>query len=268
MIVTGSDEIGQAMAQRVADLIVDAALHSPRSMQKRIGPSEVGEPCERKLSYKMLDWPEAAGDRDPIASVLGTGFHSWMEEVFTSRNTVIDGTTPRYKVEEKVTVREGYTDDATLRGSSDLYDRLSGTVFDWKLVGTSSLDNYRRKGPGDQYRIQAHLYGLGQENAGETPTRVAIVFVARYHELKVHVWTEAYDRQVALDALARLDRIRQQLMDLDPEQFPERWSQIPTSEQAKCRFCPWLKPGSTDLSVGCPGAVKANAGASLQALVA
>lgn len=263
MIATGSDDIGQALAQRVADLIVDAATRAPRSLQKRIGPSEVGDPCERKLSYKLLDWPEAAPSSDPIASVLGTSFHAWMEEVFERRNT--EG---RYKIEERVTVREGFTEAATLSGSSDLYDRITGTVFDWKLVGVSSLDNYRRKGPGDQYRKQAHLYGLGQENAGETPTRVAIVFVARYHELRVHVWTEPYDRQVALDALARLDRIRQQLMDLDPEQHPERWSQIPASEQAKCRFCPWLKPGSTDLSAGCPGAARPNTGASFDALIA
>ncbi|MFF3324922.1 hypothetical protein [Streptomyces sp. NPDC002889] len=263
MIATGSDDIGQALASRVADLIVDAANNAPRSQQKRIGPSEVGDPCERKLTYKMYDWPTVTDGGDPIASILGTGFHSWMEEAFTGRNTA-----GRYKIEERVTVREGATDDSTLAGSSDLYDRGTGTVFDWKLVGTSTLDNYRRKGPGDQYRKQAHLYGLGQENAGETPQRVAIVFVARYHELRVHVWTEPYDRQVALDALERLDRIRQQLIDLDPEAHPERWSQIPTSEEAKCRFCPWFKPGSTDLSVGCPGVQKQPTRSGFESLIA
>ena len=60
MIATGSDDLGQALAERVGGLIVDAANNAPRSLQKRIGPSEVGDPCERKLSYKLLDWPEAA----------------------------------------------------------------------------------------------------------------------------------------------------------------------------------------------------------------
>lgn len=263
MITTGSDQIGEALAARVAELITDAALNSPRSLQTRIGPSEVGDPCERKLTYKMYDWPPAAKDSDPIASVLGTGFHAWMEEAFTARNT--DG---RYKIEERVTVRPGFTEHSTLEGSSDLYDRVTGTVFDWKLTGTSSLDSYRRKGPGAQYRTQAHLYGLGQENAGEHPKRVAIVFVARYHELRVHVWTEAYQRQVALDALDRLDRIRQRIYDLDPEAHPERWSQIPTSEDAKCRFCPWMKPGSTDLSVGCPGVMKPSTRTGFESLIA
>lgn len=263
MIATGNDATGQALAARVADLITDAANNSPRSRQTRIGPSEVGEPCERKLTYKMYDWPAANADQDPIASVLGTGFHGWMEEAFAARNA--DG---RYKIEERVTVRQGYTEHSTLDGSSDLYDRVTGTVYDWKLTGTSSLDSYRRKGPGVQYRTQAHLYGLGQENAGEYPKRVAIVFVARYHELRVHVWTELYDRQIALDALDRLDRIRQRLYDLDPEAHPERWSQIPTSEDAKCRFCPWLKPGSTDLAVGCPGTQKQSVRTGFEGLVA
>lgn len=263
MNFTGSGDIGTAIAQRVGDFIIQTANNSPRSRQKRIGPSEVGDPCERKLSYRMYDWPTAADGGDPIASVLGTGFHSWMEEAFAARNT-----SDRYKIEERVMVREGYTEDSTLAGSSDLYDRHTATVFDWKLTGVTSLDRYRREGPGPQYRTQAHLYGLGQENAGETPERVAIVFVARHHELRIHVWTEPYDRTVAVDALHRLDRIRQQLMDLEPDIHPERWSQIPTSDQAKCRFCPWFKPGSADLSAGCPGVVKPSARTGFESLVA
>jgi hypothetical protein len=250
---SGSDDTGEILAERIAALIVDTALNSPRSLQKRLGPSEVGDPCERRLTYKLLDWPKANEHQDPAANIIGTGFHTWMEEAFTRRQTVLPDGRPRYKVEERVTVRDSTAPGAVIAGSTDLFDRLTGTVWDWKLVGISSLDDYRRKGPGPQYRTQAHLYGLGQENAGEQVERVAICFVGRYHELRVHVWTEPYDRQIAEQGLARLDRIRQQLVDLDPEANPERWTQIPTSDLAKCRFCAWFKPGSTDLSVGCPG---------------
>ncbi|WP_406419990.1 hypothetical protein [Streptomyces sp. NBC_00842] len=265
MITTGNDDTGQVMAERIGEFITNTALHAPRSLQRRIGPSEVGADCDRRLAYKLSDWPEVAADGDPIASVLGTAFHAWMEDAFTEREKASPG---RYKIEERVTVRQGVTEAASLTGSSDLYDRASGTVWDWKLVGVSSLDKYRRGGPSDQYRIQAHLYGLGQENAGETPRRVAICFVGRHHELRVHVWTEPYNRQVALDALARLDAIRDQLLALDPESHPERWSEFAIPDKPNCRFCPWLKPGSTDLSTGCPGVQHANPGASLQALIA
>lgn len=262
MIATGNDEFSQALAERIGQFIVESDANSARSVQTAIGPSEVGEPCERQLSYRVLDWPETNTDRDPIAAIIGTGFHMWMAEKFEARN---EG--GRYRIEERVTVRDGLTEGAPLAGSSDLFDRLLALNYDWKLVGTSSHDKYRRKGPNAKYHAQAHLYGLGQENAGQAPDRVVIAFIARYHELKVHVWSEPYDRQVALDALARLDRIRQRVADLDVEANPDRWSQIPTDGDG-CRFCPWLKPGSTDLSVGCPGIQSANAGASLTALIA
>ncbi|MFF9129154.1 hypothetical protein [Streptomyces sp. NPDC014806] len=253
---SGNDDTGEMLAERIAALIVDTAHNAPRSLQKRLGPSEVGDPCERRLSYKELDWPQARDDQDPAASIIGTGFHTWMEEAFTRRQTAMPDGRPRYKVEERVTVYDHPVEATAVVGSSDLYDRATGTVWDWKLVGVSSLDEYRRKGPGPQYRTQAHLYGLGQENAGETPRRVAICFVGRYHELRVHVWTEPYNRQVAEEGLARLARIRARLVapDAAAANYDHAWwSQIPTSELAKCRFCPWFKPGSEDLTVGCPG---------------
>jgi hypothetical protein len=256
---SGSNEVGEMLAERIAGLIVDTAINSPRSLQKRLGPSEVGDPCERRLTYKLLDWPQAVTEQDPAASIIGTGFHTWMEEAFTRRQTNLPDGRPRYRIEERVTVRDSPIEGAVVAGSSDLYDRATGTVWDWKLVGHTTLDAYRRKGPGPQYRTQAHLYGLGQENDGEQPKRVAICFVGRYHELRVHVWTEPYDRQVALDALQRLDRIRHHVADSEAatsDYGHPWWTQIPADSAAKCRFCPWFKPGSTDLTVGCPGVTK------------
>ncbi|MFJ4434576.1 hypothetical protein [Streptomyces sp. NPDC088923] len=257
---SGSDETGQTMADRIADLITDTAVNAPRSLQKRIGPSGVGNPCSRALAYHQLDWPQPSARQEVIAPVIGTGFHGWMEEAFQRRQTAMPDGRPRYRIEERVTVRPHPIEARIVAGSSDLYDRLSRTVWDWKLVGKSSLEKYRRSGPGEQYRIQAHLYGLGQENGGEQPQRVAICFVGRYHELIVHVWTEPYDRQVALDALARLDAITDQCTPPDDGRHDPYdtafFAQFPTSELAKCRFCEWFKPGSADLAVGCPGITK------------
>jgi hypothetical protein len=268
VIATGNDEFSTQLAEAIGSFIITADAGSARSMQTAIGPSEVGEPCERQLSYKMLDWPISNTEHDPIAAIIGTGFHMWMADKFEARQSEIAPGVTRYRIEERVTVRDTPDPSATLGGSSDLYDRLTQLNYDWKLVGVSSHDKYRRQGPGEKYRIQAHLYGLGQENAGQRPDRVCVVFVARHHELKVHVWSEAYDPSVAEAALARLDRIRQQVTDLDPEATPANWALIPTPDKPNCRFCDYLKPGSTDLTTGCPGVASANAGASLQALVA
>jgi hypothetical protein len=269
MIATGNDEYSQQLAENIANFIINADAGSARSQQVAIGPSEVGEPCERQLSYKMLDWQQTNTAHDPIAAIIGTGFHLWMAEKFEAKQSILPGSnTPRYRIEERVAVREAINPVANLHGSADLFDRLLHANLDWKLVGVSSLDKYRRQGPGEKYRIQAHLYGLGQENAGEQIDRVAVVFVARHHELKVHVWSEPYQPDIAENALARLDAIRARLVALDPETTPANWSAIPTPDKPNCRFCPWLRPGSTDLATGCPGAEQANAGATLQALVA
>ncbi|MGQ4350503.1 hypothetical protein [Streptomyces sp. SAS_275] len=268
MITTGNDEFSRTLAERIGQFIVDADARSARSRQRAIGPSEVGEPCERQLAYKILDWPETNTNRDPIAAIIGTGFHMWMAEKFEARQTDLGDGRPRYRIEERVTVRDSPIEAARLTGSSDLYDRLARLNWDWKLVGVSSLDKYRRQGPGPKYRIQAHLYGLGQENAGQPPQRVVVAFIARHHELKVHVWSEPYDRQIAVDALARLDRIRDHAMRLELDLHPERWTQISTDGAASCRFCPWLTPGSTDLSAGCPGTNTEAKSSQLEALIA
>jgi hypothetical protein len=91
MIATGNDDTGQLMAARIGEFITNTALRAPRSLQRRIGPSEVGADCDRRLAYKLSDWPEVAADGDPIASVLGTAFHAWMEEAFAEREKASPG---------------------------------------------------------------------------------------------------------------------------------------------------------------------------------
>lgn len=256
------------LGQMLRDLIIDAANNAPRSKQKAIGPSEVGEPCARKLTYKIYDWPEVNTGRDPWASIIGTAVHAWMADLFEARNTPLPDGRPRYKIEERVTVRVNANGSGELAGSSDLYDRLTRTVWDWKCVGITSLNRYRRHGPGQQYRYQAHLYARGQENAGETPERVAICFLPRHHELTPYVWSEEYRPEVADEALARLDALHQLIQRLDPESHPENWEFIPTSPDAKCSWCPFFKPGSKDLSAGCPGVIKERRSNGFEGLVA
>lgn len=246
----GDVDLGTQMADMVKALIVDTAASAPRSRQRSIGPSQIGEVCTRKIAYQLHDWPKANSDHDPWAAVQGTAVHAWMAGIFTKRDP------ERYRVEERVTIRQGHGELSRIGGSSDLFDTLTGTVWDWKLSGKSSIGDYRRHGPGQQYRWQGHLYGLGWENAGYTPRRVSICFLPRHHELEPYVWTEPYSREVAEQALARLDSIYASIYALDPEKNPDAWTAFSTDPKAKCSWCPWLKPGSTDLSAGCPGADK------------
>lgn len=238
--------LAAAIATSVVSTVKSAAANAPRSLQKVIGPSGIGVPCVRRLTYELLDWPAANVDGDPWASTVGTAVHAWMADTYETENRRLGW--ERYKVESRLWI------DGNIWGNADLFDRDLHVNNDWKVVGDEPLKKYRANGPGDQYRIQAHLYGLGQENAGETVTDVAITFLPRTGRIDgLHVWTEPYDRSVALGALERLQNVITALDALDPANTPQNWAMFPATE-SYCTFCPFFLPGSTDLSKGCPGA--------------
>lgn len=247
------------LAASVMHTVKQAAARAPRSLQAAVGPSQLGVPCTRRLAYSVLDWPaKPNSDTDPWASVIGTATHAWMASTYEAENrrlfseagdqVWLNGVRQdRYLIEHRVKLPGG------IYGSCDLFDRDTGTVIDWKIVGPPRLKEYRRSGPGQQYRTQAHLYGLGMQLQGEIVNDVAIVFLPRGGRISdLHVWSEPYDPQIAADALGRHQATKDALAVLDPEANPERWALLPTAD-AHCNYCPFHLPGSADLSQGCPG---------------
>lgn len=228
----------------------------PRSLQKRIGPSEIGVPCDRRLGYRLGSVPET-NRTDTVAwkPFIGTAAHEQFADIL-GRHEIDrfgDGTdrtvAPRYKVEERVSV--GRILGVNITGSCDLFDAHTGTVVDWKFTTRNMIrEKYRPDGPGDQYRIQAHLYGRGFARAGYDVRAVMIVFLTRDGEFHDRwVWSEPYDEAVAVAALERATSIATAIESLGNE------FTLPTLEpaDAHCNWCPWHKPGSTDISRACPG---------------
>ncbi len=199
-----------------------------------------------------MDWPVVNDGGDPWPSIVGTATHDWLAGALESHNR--EKEPGRFLIEERVRVDDGAVSGYRLSGSCDAYDTRTHTVIDHKVVGESAMRKYKTEGVREQYRIQANLYGLGWENAGYRPETVALAFYPRGGMLGgLWVWTSEYDRQAALDALKRLGAIRDALIALDPEARPRMWSHLPATASSACRFCPWWKPGSSDLAVGCPG---------------
>lgn len=248
-------------------MIERAAASAPRSLQAELGPSEAGEPCTRRLAYKMLDWPKARAI-DPWAAVQGTAVHAWLADAFRAENERLGR--DRYLVEQRVEplTRDTSPVPGVLAGSCDLFDRDTGIVTDWKLTSTARLRHYAASGPGAKFRVQAHLYGLGLQWTGEDVRTVAIVFLPRATELDgIHVWSEPFDPQVAAAAVDRLAAIRDAITALDPETYPDRWELLPP-DFGSCRHCPWLRPGSRQMADGCPGRLDDTTVASVQSLIA
>lgn len=228
-----------------------AINNHPRTLQEKIGPSEIGAACSRKIGYKLLNTPERPQDPNWKAT-MGTGAHLWLETAFDQDNLAFAERTgtgqERWYIETQVSV--GTVDGQEITGHCDLYDRLTGTVIDHKTVGPTQLKKYKTAGPGQQYRVQANLYGLGWRRAGLPVRQVMIAFLPRNGELaESYIWREPYDEQCAIDALQRLGGIALAVRLLGPQAL----GQLPPVADY-CSSCPFFHPHSTDLTRGCPGA--------------
>ncbi len=244
--------------------LIDAGIRGqPRSLQKRIGPSEIGVPCDRRLGYRLGGVTEV-NRADTVAwkPFVGTAVHEQFANIIARHEIArfTDGTVaPRYMVEHKVNVGQILGVDIT--GSCDLFDSHTGTVVDWKFTTRNMIrENYRPNGPGEQYRTQAHLYGRGFARAGYDVRNVMIVFLTRDGEFHDRwVWSEPYDETVATDALARATSIATAIEALGND------FTIPTlpAADAHCNWCPWHKQGASDLTRSCPGMTQHHAPTSL-----
>lgn len=211
--------------QATMDVITDAIEHHPRSQQKRIGPSEIGVDCDRALAAKIAELPEPP--RGPAwKPTVGTACHTQMEDWFGK----LEGD---YMVEHRVHV--GDIGDTQITGSTDLFLPHEGMVLDWKFVGPKALTRYKAKGPSQQYRTQAHLYGRGWERAGYPMRSVCIAFLPREGELSEgYWWWEPYDRMVALLALARANQLHARLQ---AEGLNQVMNSFPDCGNRYCDWC-------------------------------
>lgn len=235
----GEDDVQVALRSA----ILHATHNAPRSLQTSIGPSEVGDECLRRIAYRLTGVPRTNDGGDQWRPTVGTAVHTWLAAALEHANDAL-GAGDRWLVEQRVTITDW------LSGSCDAYDLQTGTVVDWKVVGTTSLRKYRKDGPGKQYRDQIHLYGRGLVNAGHDVKHVAICFLPSAGSLGDTIyWTEPYDQAVADAAVTRIETLRLGLrLGATPASIPG----TPVDER-RCLWCPWYAYGSGDLAVGCPG---------------
>lgn len=227
----------------IKQLIISAEAERPRSQQTALGPSQAGHECERRLAYsinasvnagKLTRESKGANSfSDPMAAIIGTASHSWMEEAVIADNRRLG----RYRwiPEHKVEVREG------LSGTCDLYDLDTASVLDWKFPGSTRYEHYAKHGPSNTYRGQAHLYGRGYKRLGFPVKYVGNIYISRAGSLrKIHLWREPYNDALVDEILDRYDRVGHQMEMLRVDEFPDNFKQIPVTPDSDCIFCPWF----------------------------
>lgn len=229
-----------ALGDEIRFNIENVGKNSPRSQQRAIGPSEVGAPCIRRMGYRLLE-AEPTNEPDTWLAQIGTWVHAGIAKVYEDINASLDE--PRFLIEQRVQITKD------LAGSVDLYDKKLKMVLDWKVVGDTSLKKYKKDGPSNQYRTQAHLYGMGLFNEGYDVETVAIVFLPRGGNLRqMHIWSEAFDPHIGIEGIERLREARK-VIEVAGTGALET---MPT-DASLCHYCPYFLPASTQLAVGCPG---------------
>lgn len=223
-------------ADLIAAVETDWANH-PRSLQTAIGPSEIGVPCSRQIAAKLAGAQRTNPSGDLLPAYIGTATHARLEESFEADNRRLfaEGRGHRWLTEQRVTVAPG------LSGSCDLYSSWDGgMVIDHKVVGATSFRKYLKEGPSEQYRVQAHSYGLGFQNAGYPVARVGIFFIPKSSYLsKSFVWSEPFDPAVALNAVDRLEKIRNAVDLIGAVDDHSQLDRVPARSGDHCTFCPF-----------------------------
>lgn len=183
----------------------------PREKQAEIGPSELGSDCLHCLAAKLAGWPQSR--KTSWLPFIGTCVHEHFEREF--RNLGLredhecpDGqTAPRFETEMRVKVGtlSGIYGTSELHGSIDLYDRKTHSTVDWKITGDTTMKAAKANGPSQQYRVQASLYGIGLENAGEKCERNCIFMLPRNKTSlnDAYAWEVPFDPKPGRWAMSR-----------------------------------------------------------------
>lgn len=248
--LNGNTPWASRYAGELRRVVTEVANSSPRNLQRQLGPSELGVPCDRQVVGKLAGLPTTNHVVDPWASVIGTAVHAWLADAFAADN-LRHGL--RWVVEKRVTPHPDHP------GSGDLYDAWEQAVVDHKILGVTTHEKVKdADGPPIKYKVQLMLYGKGFRLLGLPVKRIAVAAYPRTkHTLDdLYVWEQASGPQddPFLDAVFELTDHRKALAG---EVIAGRMSinDVTTSaDDDECFFCPYYRPQSArDQGPGCAG---------------
>lgn len=241
------------LRDELAYLIMLYASMSPRSQQITIGPSEIGTPCTRRLAFMVTTGrPSGSGAMSASwRSSVGTAVHGYLAGVFAEHNmeTHESAGYSRFLIESSVDV--GEIGDVSVCGSSDLYDRVTATVIDWKVVGPTTIKSAKANGPAPRYQTQVQLYGRGFTRRALPVERVAIMYLPSAGDIRdAYMWTTEYEESIAVNALTRANATLHAVKTAGPDIMIPL---LPTADDY-CTSCPWFTPQArVATATECPG---------------
>jgi hypothetical protein len=266
--LTGQPAGPPSTVGELRQVLIDFEANRPRSMQKALGPSELGTPCQQQIARKLAGAPRRPITEPTWAPFQGTAVHASMEDVVAFWNTSLGR--ERWLAEDRLTVVGAQNDPAgdpflpAIEGNGDAFDLDHGMVVDWKYVGTTALNKLRaakralkptREQVSQEYRVQAHLYGMGHANKGREVRHVRLVLLARSWKYDdSDEWTEPYDERIAQWAVDRYYDVVTRVAELDLIGHPDQITTVPASpSKDACHWCPFARGGQPSTFDGCAG---------------
>jgi hypothetical protein len=264
--VHGNTPWAEAYGREQRRLVSDYAARAPRSLQKHLGPSELGEECDRQVVFKMAGTLAKTNNvSDPWASVMGTAGHAWVEGMYHWDNArrVSLGGVPRWIPEQRVTPDPGASPHP---GTADLYDIPWQSLVDHKFLGDSSRAKLVSRGPKRVYKVQLLLYRRGYQVMGLRVDRIVLLAWPRTKSSldELYVWEHvptAEDEELVDDVLERTGA-RQAVAGMVRAGTVSIMDVPATPDDDSCHWCPLYRPQAAyDSSYGCPGTLTRKAAA-------
>lgn len=226
-------DLASALKEKMTGAVRDYYASRPRSQQVAIGPSQLGNPCDRQLALKSLGYGERGQGlkSDPWTAFIGTSVHAGLESVYQWHNETNPG---NWIIEQRVEIAPG------ISGTADLFH--DGTVIDHKIAAEATMTKARKGIVSETYRVQLQAYGYGFTRAGYDVANVAIAFWPRGTGAwlgGLEIVSFPYEADVTERALTRWYTLVNAAIDLDLEHVPERAQLLPTAD-GPCTWCPFF----------------------------
>src|SRR5262245_11881364 len=74
------DPVANELKQDLIESVRWYERQNPRAAQLELGPSEIGDPCDRRIGYRLAGIPAVNTEFDPFPSIVGTALHSWLDD--------------------------------------------------------------------------------------------------------------------------------------------------------------------------------------------
>lgn len=195
--------------------IRDLITHpSERDEQILIGPSELGNPCDRclglRLAHRVPDGPRPRSiDNFGLKSWTGTATHDYLKKQGRKnkrfrRNTFREATIPVCEIKNYGEIK-GHC-DLMYHGGTSAVD-----IVDYKTKDLRRIKLYQKQGVPEQYEAQIDLYAFGALQSGLVTRvdEVGLFFIPRDSNSldDAWYWHEPYDEDIALRAIKHAKKI-------------------------------------------------------------